>query len=114
MRAQELVQLMRINSAVMSEQFVRKIRASGKCRELLNKVPESEQRRFAGEIYQARLTGWEVKPTMLEELAAKLGISEIDFGGKLKIVAKAPVVASKHRIGDSTSLLMALFGMEHV
>lgn len=51
---------------------------------------------------------------MLEELGAKLGISEIDFGGKLKIGCKDPVVASKHRIGDVTSVLLALFGMEHV
>ncbi len=48
----------------------------------------------------------------LEELCAELGISEADFGGRLKIEGKDPVVASKHHIGDSTSVLLALFGME--
>jgi crotonobetainyl-CoA:carnitine CoA-transferase CaiB-like acyl-CoA transferase len=48
----------------------------------------------------------------LNELSAELGISEADFGGKLKIEGKDPVVASKHHIGDSTSVLLALFGME--
>jgi crotonobetainyl-CoA:carnitine CoA-transferase CaiB-like acyl-CoA transferase len=48
----------------------------------------------------------------LEELCAELGISEADFGGKLKIEGKDPVVASRHHIGESTSVLLALFGME--
>ena len=48
----------------------------------------------------------------LEELGAALGISEQDFDGKLKIEGKDPVVASNHHIGDSTSVLLALFGME--
>lgn len=48
----------------------------------------------------------------LEELGAELGVSEADFGGKLKIEGKDPVVASKHHIGESTSVLLALFGME--
>src|SRR5512142_2804428 len=48
----------------------------------------------------------------LQELGAELGISEADFGGKLKIEGKDPVVASKHHRGDSTSVLLALFGME--
>jgi hypothetical protein len=57
MRAPKLVQLMKSNSAVMSEGLVQKIRASGKCRELVFRVPESEQRIYANEIYQA-LTEW--------------------------------------------------------
>ena len=48
----------------------------------------------------------------LEELGAELGVAEADFGGKLKIEGKDPVVASKHHIGESTSVLLALFGME--
>ena len=48
----------------------------------------------------------------LEELGAELGISEADFGGKVKIEGKDPVVASRHHIGDSTAVLLALFGME--
>ena len=48
----------------------------------------------------------------LEELSAALCISEADFGGKVTIEGKDPVVASRHHIGDSTSVLLALFGME--
>ena len=48
----------------------------------------------------------------LEELGKELGISESDFGGTVKIEGKDPIVASRHHIGDSTSVLLALFGME--
>lgn len=48
----------------------------------------------------------------LKELGSELGISETDFGGKLKIEGKDPVVASRHHIGESTAVLLALFGME--
>jgi hypothetical protein len=51
MRALKLIQLMKSNSAVMSDELVQKIRASGKCNKLLLRVPESEQRQYAGEIY---------------------------------------------------------------
>ncbi len=37
----------------------------------------------------------------LEELGAELGISEADFGGRLKIEGKYPVAASKHHLGES-------------
>ena len=45
-------------------------------------------------------------------LGAALGISEADFGGKLNIEGKDPVVASRHHIGESTAVLLALLGME--
>lgn len=48
----------------------------------------------------------------LKELREELGISEQDFGGKLTISGKDPVVASRHHIGESTAVLLALFGME--
>lgn len=48
----------------------------------------------------------------LAELSAELGISEADFGGTLTITGKDPVVASPHHIGESTAVLLALFGME--
>src|SRR5512137_1484068 len=48
----------------------------------------------------------------LVELGTELGLSEADFGGTLKIEGKDPVVASRHHLGDSTSVLLGLFGME--
>ena len=48
----------------------------------------------------------------LAELCAELGISEDDFGGKLKSEGKDPVVASRHHLGESMSVLLGLFGME--
>src|SRR5512136_565710 len=47
-----------------------------------------------------------------KELSAVLGISEADFGGKLEIEGKDPVIASRHHLGESTAVLLALFGME--
>jgi hypothetical protein len=75
MRAPKLVQLMKSNSVLMSDGLVEKIRASGKCRELLLRVPESEQRKYASEIYQA-LTEWlEGKPdSVLEPHYVALGV----------------------------------------
>jgi len=57
MQALKLLQLMKANSAVMSEQLVNTIRESGKCRELLEKVPEAEQRQYVAEIFRD-LTEW--------------------------------------------------------
>ena len=51
MRATKFVQLMKSNSSVMTEALLKKIRTSGKCRELLQKVPESDQRQYAIEIF---------------------------------------------------------------
>lgn len=48
----------------------------------------------------------------LEQLCAEIGISEADFGGKVHIKGKDPVVASKHHLGDGMAVLLALFGME--
>lgn len=48
----------------------------------------------------------------LKELSTELGISEADFGGKLTIEGKDPIVASRHHLGESTAVLLALFGME--
>jgi hypothetical protein len=48
----------------------------------------------------------------LAELSVHLGISEADIGGKLTITGKDPFVASPHHIGESTAVLLGLFGME--
>ncbi len=48
----------------------------------------------------------------LKELGGELGISEADFDGKVKIEGKDPVITSRHHLGESTSVLLALFGME--
>lgn len=57
MRAAKLVQLMKTNSAVLSEQLVNKIRISEKCGDLRSRVPEGEHKRCALEIFQD-LTEW--------------------------------------------------------
>jgi len=57
MRALKLLQLMTANSAAMSEQLVNTIRESGRCKDLLEKVPEAEQRQYAAEIFRD-LTEW--------------------------------------------------------
>ncbi len=57
MRAPKLVQLMKTKSAALSEEFVRRIRASAKCKELLLRVPESEQKQQCLEIFED-LTQW--------------------------------------------------------
>ena len=97
MRAQKLVQLMRTNLAVMSEQLVRKLRASGKCRELLLKVPESEQLRYANEICQA-LSQWlsDETDSILEQHYIALGVRRAGQGVPLSQVFWAVSIAREH------------------
>src|SRR5947208_16826145 len=57
MRALKLVQRMKANSVPISENLVSKIRSSGKCSELLRRLTENEQRKYALEIYRD-LTDW--------------------------------------------------------
>jgi hypothetical protein len=57
MRAPKLVQLMKSKATDLSEELVRRIRASAKCKELLLKVPESEQKQQGLEIFED-LTRW--------------------------------------------------------
>lgn len=52
------------------------------------------------------------KTIAIAELSGEFGISEADPGGKLKIQGKDPIVVSKHRPGDSTSVPLALLGMK--
>jgi hypothetical protein len=74
MHALKLVQLMKSNSSITSEELVKKIRSSSRCAELSRRVPESEQRQYAFEIYRD-LTDWltnETKP-LLEKSYVELG-----------------------------------------
>ena len=57
MRALKLVERMKANSVMLSEKLVARIRSSGKCSELLRKLPENEQKKYALEIYRD-LTDW--------------------------------------------------------
>ena len=57
MRALKLVQHMKTNAEVMSDQLVDRIRSSGRCKDLLQKVPESEQKQYGVEIFRD-LTEW--------------------------------------------------------
>lgn len=57
MRAARLVQLMKSNSAALSEQLVEKIRASEKCGDLCARVPENEHKQYAVQVFHD-LTEW--------------------------------------------------------
>lgn len=48
----------------------------------------------------------------LAESAAELGTSDPGFGGNGKIDRRDPVVASGRHVGESTSVLPAVLGME--
>jgi len=80
-RSPKLVRLLKSNSAAMSEALVQKIRASGKCRELLLRVPESEHRKYASEIYIA-LTEWleSESDSILEPHYVALGVRRAGQG----------------------------------
>ncbi len=94
MHAPKLVQLMVNNSSIMSEQLVWRIRASQKCRELLQKVPESEQRRYASEVYQALLEWLESEAdSSLEEHYVGLGYRRAGQGVPLSQVFWAVSIA---------------------
>jgi len=97
MRALKLIQLMKTNSASMSDELVRKIRASGKCEQLLLKVPESEQRQYASQIYQA-LTEWLADETdsVLEHHYVALGVRRAGQGVPLSQMFRAVTIAREH------------------
>lgn len=57
MRAPKVIELIKANSAVVTEALVHRIRASGKCRDLLLRVPANEQKQYALEIFRD-LTEW--------------------------------------------------------
>lgn len=57
MRALKLVQHMKGNAERMSEEVIRKIRSSERCNQLLQALPEDEQKRSTLDIYRD-LTAW--------------------------------------------------------
>jgi hypothetical protein len=75
MRAPRLIQLMASNSVVMSEELIKKIRELDKCKDLLLRVPDSEQRQYAVGIY-SDLTKWlaDEREAVIEEHYVELGI----------------------------------------
>jgi len=75
MRAPKLVQLMKTRAADQSEELVRRIRASERCKELFLQVPEGEQKQDALEIFQD-LTQWLSNETdsIIESRYVALGI----------------------------------------
>jgi len=97
MRALRLIQLLKTNSAVMSDELARKIRASGKCEQLLLKVPDGEQRQDACQIYQA-LTEWLADETdsILEHHYVALGIRRAGQGVPLSQMFWALSIAREY------------------
>ena len=75
MRAPRLIQLMKTKAPDLSEELVRRIRASEKCRELSLLVPESEQKQQGLEIFRD-LTEWLSNETdsLIESRYVELGI----------------------------------------
>src|SRR6478609_8788207 len=99
MRALKLIQLMQANAVLMSEALVLKIRASRRCRELLLRVPEKEQRQYASEIYQD-LTEWLANESdshsMLEQRYADLGVQRATQAVPLSQIFWAVSIAREH------------------
>jgi hypothetical protein len=97
MRALKLIQMMQSNSVTMSEDLVQKIRASGKCRQLLLRVPESDQRQYAREIYRD-LTEWLSNETdsIIEQRYVELGLHRAGQGVPLGQVFWAVSIAREH------------------
>jgi len=75
MRAPKLVQLMKTKSADLSEDLVRRIRASAKCKELFLRVPENEQKQQGLEIFED-LTQWlsNERDSIIESRYVALGV----------------------------------------
>ncbi len=97
MRAPKLVQVMKAKSTAMSEELIADIRASGKCKDLLLKVPESEQRQYALEIYRD-LTQWLANETdaVVEERYRMLGARRSRQGVPLSEMFWAVSMAHDH------------------
>jgi len=99
MRALKLIQLMQSNAGVMSDALVLKIRASRRCRELLLRVPEKEQRQYASEIYRD-LTEWLANESdshaILERRYAHLGAQRATQAVPLSQIFWAVSIAREH------------------
>jgi hypothetical protein len=97
MRALKLIQLMKANAADISEDLLQKIRASGKCRDFLLRVPESEQRQYACEIY-GDLIEWMAKEanSVLEQRYIALGARRAGQGVPLSQIFWAVSIAREH------------------
>lgn len=81
MRAPKLVQHMKANSSVMTDALVGKIRASGKCTELLQKVSEGEQKEYAGQVFRDLTDSMsEEADSALEKRYVALGIRRAEQG----------------------------------
>ncbi|HXJ86635.1 MAG TPA: hypothetical protein VMS18_07455 [Candidatus Binatia bacterium] len=97
MRSAKLVQLMKSNSVTMSEELVAKIRSSGKCADLLLRVPESEQKQYALGIF-LDLTKWLANETdsILEGHYVGLGLHRASQGVPVSQVFSAAAVAREY------------------
>ena len=99
MRALKLIQLMQANAVLMSEALVLKIRASRRCRELLLRVPEKEQRQYASEIYRD-LTAWLANESdlcsIVEKRYAHLGAQRANQAVPLSQILWAVSIAREH------------------
>ncbi len=74
MRPPKLIELMKANSAVMTDALICKISASGKCRDLMRRVPANEQKQYALEVFRD-LTAWlsNESDSVLEQHCIALG-----------------------------------------
>jgi hypothetical protein len=97
MRALKLIQMMQSNSVTMSEELVQKIRSSEKCRDLLLRVPESDQKQYAHEIYR-NLTEWLSGETdsIIEQRYFDLGAHRAGQGVPLSQIFWAVSISREH------------------
>jgi len=97
MRSLRLIQLMKSNASGISEDLLQKIRRSGKCKDFLLRVPEGEQRQYAGEIYQD-LIEWLAKEadSIVEQRYIALGVRRAGQGVPLSQMFWAVSIAHEH------------------
>ena len=81
MRPLKLVQHMKTNPERMSEGLLQKIRSSDRCRDLLQKVPGEEHKRYTLQIY-LDLTDWlaDERDSIVEQHYAAMGLRRAQQG----------------------------------
>jgi len=97
MRALKLVQHMKTNADRMSERVSDKVRASGKCQDLLSKVTVEERRRDGQQTYRD-LTDWLATETdsSIEERYIALGVRRAQQGVPFSNLFWAVCIAHEH------------------
>ncbi len=81
MHHRKLVQLMKTNSDRVADSLILKIRRSERCKELMQRLPEQEQKQYSMGVYRD-LTDWLASETdsIIEERYIALGVRRAQLG----------------------------------